>query len=236
MGDEETPGGALVRLFGGLAMDMQEANPGEATLQVIVAAAVKMIPGVRWAGISTIQGRDVIPMVPTSDTVAELDAAQSAANDGPCLTALRDHERVHIEDMATDGRWPAFASAALQRGVHSLLSFQLFVFGENLGALNLYADEPHSFDRESILIGDVLAQHASVAMAGAAAEMQFDEALSSRDLIGQAKGILMHRASVDAQQAFTMLQEVSQATNTKLAKIAELVVADHVEALKPKRR
>jgi GAF domain-containing protein len=231
MGDEDTPGGALVRLFGGLAMDMQEASPGEPTLKVIVDAAVKLIPGVRWAGISTIAGRQVIPMVPTSDVVAELDAVQSAVNDGPCLTALRDHRRVHIEDMTLDERWPRFASEALTRGVHSLLSFQLFVFGENLGALNLYGDQSHSFDDESILIGDVLAQHASVAMASAAAERQFDDAIASRDLIGQAKGILMHRASVDALQAFTMMIHVSQATNTKLVKVAEMVVADHLKTL-----
>ncbi len=235
MGDEETPGGALVRLFGGLAMDMQEAAAGEDTLTVIVEGAVKMIPGVRWAGISQVSGQEVIPAVPTADLVTELDAVQTAANDGPSLSALRDHERLDIQDMAAEKRWPEFTAAALTRGVRSLLSFQLYASDERFGALNLYADRAGSFDRESILIGDVLAQHASVALAGSAAERQFDDALASRDVIGQAKGILMHRASVDALQAFTMMIQVSQSTNTKLVAVAEMVVADHLETLRSTR-
>lgn len=235
MGDEETPGGALIRLFGGLAMDMQEAAAGDDTLTVIVEAAVKMIPGVRWAGISLVSGQQVIPTVPTADLVAELDAVQTAANDGPSLTALRDHERLHIRDLSAEKRWPEFAAAALAHGVRSLLSFQLFVSDERFGALNLYADRPDSFDQESILIGDVLAQHASVALAGSSAERQFDQALASRDIIGQAKGILMHRASVDALQAFTMLIQVSQSTNTKLLAVAEMVVADHLKTVNSAR-
>lgn len=235
MGDEETPGGALIRLFGGLAVDLQQADQGDATLKLIVDAAVKMIPGVRWAGISLIDGQRTIPMVPSSDMVAALDTAQTAASQGPSLTALSDQQKIHIADMSTDGRWPQFASAAIEHGVHSLLSFRLFVTDEEFGALNIYADAPYSFDRESILIGEVLAQHASVALAGSAAEKQFDEALASRDMIGQAKGILMHRASVDALQAFTMMLQVSQSTNTKLIKVAELVVADHLATLKGKR-
>jgi hypothetical protein len=107
--------------------------------------------------------------------------------------ALREHHTVHIYDMRTDTRWPAFAREAQQRGILSLLSFQLFVRSENVGALNLYGDEPGVFCVNSVIIGGLLAQHAAVAMIGAAAGTQFEHALATRDIIGQAKGMLMQR-------------------------------------------
>ncbi|WP_232375313.1 GAF and ANTAR domain-containing protein [Mycolicibacterium baixiangningiae] len=232
MGEEASHERRLIRAFGDLAVELQGTSQGDATLRVIVNAAVKIIPGVRHAGISVVHGREVTPVVPSSDVVAQLDSLQTAMDEGPSLGALREHRTVHIADMAADGRWPRFTAAALDRGVKSSLSFQLFIQRGNLGALNLYADEARVFDDESTLVGDVLAQHASVAMAGSAAEAQFDRALASRDAIGQAKGILMHRAQVDSLQAFRMMLEVSQDTNTKLTEVAELVVADHVASLK----
>jgi hypothetical protein len=89
-----------------------------------------------------IRGKQVIAEVPTDPVVAELDKLQSELGDGPCLTALREHHTVLINDMSTDARWPQFAQRAAQLGVRSLLSFQLFVRSENLGALNLYGAEP----------------------------------------------------------------------------------------------
>ena len=83
------------------------------------------------------------------------------------------------------------------------------------------------FDEESILYGGILAQHASVAMAGAKAELQFDRALSSRDTIGQAKGILMERFGVDDARAFALLLKLSQDGNIKLIEIAKRVIDTH---------
>ncbi|UXA21324.1 GAF and ANTAR domain-containing protein [Mycobacterium sp. SMC-4] len=230
--DAEPQGNELAQVFGDLAIELHGADQGEATLRAIAAAAVRIIPGVQFAGISVVRGGKVITVVPTDEVIRELDIAQTAANEGPCLSALREHRTVHMADMAADGRWPRFTAAALERGIRSSLSFQLFVApNNNLGSLNLYARELHVFDDEATIVGDILAQHASVAMAGSAAEAQFDKALASRDIIGQAKGILMHRANVDALQAFQMLIDVSQTTNTKLLKVAELLVDEHVASL-----
>jgi GAF domain-containing protein len=221
-----------VQAFGDLAVELQGTDQGDATLSVIVNAAVRIIPGVRYAGISVVKGRTVTAVVPSSEVVAELDSLQTEMDEGPSLGALREHRTVHVADMAADGRWPRFTAAALERGVKSSLSFQLFIRRDNLGALNLYGGDANVFDDEAILVGEVLAQHASVAMAGSAAEAQFDKALASRDAIGQAKGILMHRSKVDPLQAFQMLLAVSQDTNTKLTTVAELLVAEHVASLK----
>ena len=118
-----------------------------------------------------------------------------------------------------------------RHAILSLLSFQLFVHSENLGALNLYGDEPGAFSEESFLIGEVLAQHAAVAIIGAAAEAQFHNALASRDIIGQAKGLLMARENLTGLQAFNLLTRASQHTNVKLVDVARWLVDQHESGL-----
>lgn len=221
----------LASLLGDLAIEMQSQTDSEATLQSIVHGAVDVVPGTRWAGVSQIEGRSVVPRVPTDPMVAELDQVQAEFNDGPCLSALREHRTVLIDDMTTEQRWPRFAEAALERGVKSLLSFQLFVRKQNLGALNLYAGEAGVFADDSIFIGELLAQHASVALVGSNAELHFDSALASRDVIGQAKGILMHRERLTGEQAFALLVKTSQNAHIKLVDIARWVVDQHNEGL-----
>jgi GAF domain-containing protein len=169
--------------------------------------------------------------VPTDPIVTKLDELQSELGDGPCLTALRDRHTVQIDDMSTDTRWPQFARQATELGVYSLLSFQLFVRSKNLGALNLYGDEAGVFAEDSIEIGTILAQHAAVAMVGADAETQFQTALASRDVIGQAKGILMHRDNLTGLQAFGVLASASKETNVKLADVARWLVAEHEKGI-----
>jgi transcriptional regulator with GAF, ATPase, and Fis domain len=221
----------LARIFGDLAVRLEEQSDAESTLQAIVHSSVDLVPGARWAGISMIDGRQVRPRVPTDPLVAELDGLQTALDEGPCLDALREHHTVAIDDMTAETRWPRFAQAAAERGVRSLLSFQLFVHSGTLGALNLYGGETNVFDDDSALMGIVLAQHASVALAGANAESQFHRALDSRDVIGQAKGLLMQRNGVTGLHAFKMLARASQDTHSKLVDVARWLVDTHESGL-----
>lgn len=221
----------LAQSLGDLAVQMQAEQGGESTLRAIVAAAADVVPGARWAGISLIQGHEVVPVAPTDPIVAKLDELQSELGEGPCITALRNHHTVHIKDMSTETRWPQFCRQALELDAHSLMAFQLFVRSKNLGALNLYASEAGAFSEDSEEIGTVLAQHAAVAMEGAANLNQFKSALASRDIIGQAKGILMERLNLDATRAFAVLLRASQDTNTKLVDVALFVVTDRGNAL-----
>lgn len=214
----------LARTLGNLAVEMENQLDAEAVLQTVVAGAVAVVPGVRWAGISLITGHAIEARVPTDPLVAKLDALQSELDDGPCITALRTHRTVHIDDMSQPTQWPAFATAALELGVRSLLSFELFVLKDNFGALNLYGGEAGVFDDESFLYGEILAQHAAVAMASTQAVEQMHRALASRDVIGQAKGIIMERFDLDAVQAFDMLTRLSQESNTKLLDVAKRLV------------
>ena len=105
-----------------------------------------------------------------------------------------------------------------------MMCFQLFVVGDQLGAMNLYSRTPHAFDGESEEIGQLLAGHAAIALAGAEHENNLRAGIANRDLIGQAKGILMERYRLTADQAFTALARVSQDLNRKLVDIARELV------------
>jgi GAF domain-containing protein len=95
--------------------------------------------------------------------------------------------------MCAEQWWPQFTTRAAEHGIGSMLSFQLYVSGDNLGALNLYNSSPEAFSDESEHVGLLLASHAAVAVAGAQHEEHLLHAIAARDLIGQAKGILMER-------------------------------------------
>jgi transcriptional regulator with GAF, ATPase, and Fis domain len=208
--------------MGELARSLQQEDTLQDTLQGIVAAAVDTVPGAQYAGLSEVKGRQEINTpASTDELVRASDAAQYETGQGPCLDAIYVEQTVRVADMANEDRWPEFAKQAAQLGVGSMLSFQLYVVGDNLGALNLYNREPKAFDDESEHVGLLFASHAAVAMAGAQRNEQLNRAMGTRDLIGQAKGILMERHKLTAEQAFLLLVRVSQATHTKLRDIAE---------------
>jgi hypothetical protein len=123
--------------------------------------------------------------------------------------------------MAHETRWPQFAARAAEAGAASMLSIQLWVEGDNLGALNLYSRRVDAFDHESEQVGLLFASHAAVAFAGAQGMNHMVEAVATRDLIGQAKGILMERYRVTGDQAFRMLVKVSNDNNRALRSVAQ---------------
>lgn len=215
--------GTLSELMGQVARSLQQEHGDvEATLQTITATAVGAVPGAEECTITYVTGRhSVEPRAATGDLPRQVDEAQDRVQEGPCLDAVWDQRTVRIDDMRAETRWPRFAAEAARLGVLSSLSFQLFVEGDNLGALNVYARHPHAFGEESEDVGLVLAAHAAVAVAGAQNEEHLRRAVGSRDLIGQAKGILMERYRLSADQAFQVLARVSQQTNRRLVDIAE---------------
>jgi GAF domain-containing protein len=193
----------------------------EGTLQAITATAVRVVPHAHECSISYVIGRSrVEPRASTSDLPRELDALQEQLQQGPCMDAAWEQEVVRVDDMRSEQRWPEFARQAAQRGIGSMMCFQLFVEGDQLGALNLYSGTAGAFDDESEEVGRMFAAHAAIAAAGAEHERNLRSAVGNRDLIGQAKGILMERHRLTADQAFGVLSRVSQEVNRKLADVA----------------
>lgn len=218
------PGPGIAQDMSRLARDLQAESDEQAVRQRIVAAAVREVDGATWAGMTVVKGKHLSTVAKTADFVAEIDRLQYRAGDGPCLTSLREHITVRSDDLRMETRWPGFSQAAARRGVLAVLAFQLFVERDSLGSLNVYADKPNAFDDDES-IGLLLASHAAIALRGAMTEHNLRVALDSRDLIGQAKGILMERHKVNAQQAFDMLVYASQHQHRKLRDVAEGLTA-----------
>jgi GAF domain-containing protein len=128
----------------------------------------------------------------------------------------------HIADLENDFRWPKYRKDALaETPIRSIMAFQLFIADRSMGALNVYAEEPGAFDDETEEIGLIFATHSALAWNSARRDEQFQRALASRDVIGQAKGMVMERYNIGAIQAFDMLKKLSQDSNVPLARIAE---------------
>lgn len=194
-------------------------------LAEVTTAAVEMIPDADTAGVLLVaKGGKFESLEGTSPLIYELDELQERHGCGPCIDAAVDQLIVRVDDFETDQRWPGYTQAVCQTGMRSSLSFKLYTGNRSAGALNIFSKKPHTFDGESEAIGSVLAAHAAAALIASRRGEQLQSALNTRDVIGQAKGIIMQRYNVDAIRAFEMLRQLSQGMNTRLADIAQRVV------------
>lgn len=202
----------------------------EATLQTVVDLSVRTLPGCDAAGATLrIRGKDTTAAA-TDRFTLEIDKIQYETGSGPCLEALETDRTIHVDDISEESRWPEFRHQAAQKGLRSSLSQPLREDGST-GALNLYAKTTEAFDEASIAVSRIFARQASIALRNAQTYLaarrlsgQLNEALESRDLIGQAKGILMEREGITDAEAFDMLKTISQNANVKLRDIAQRLV------------
>ncbi|MDV6979291.1 GAF and ANTAR domain-containing protein [Mycobacterium intracellulare] len=207
--------------------DMLESTIGgvEDALGAVTAAAVELIEGVDHADVLLIEDGEFRSVTPTSPVIVRLDTAQRELQEGPCLAAALSEAVVRSPNLGNDARWPRFGPVAVDAGVHRILSFQLYTHRRGAGALNLLSATTGTFDLEAEAIGAMLATHAATVLIAANRKRQFESALASRDVIGQAKGIIMERFHVDAVRAFELLTSLSRDSNTPLPMIAQELVA-----------
>ena len=212
----------LARRLAEAARGLQEQSDDQQVLDRVVNLAVAMVPGADEATITMVRtGRHVYSAAATGELARGFDALMDETGEGPCMDALWNQETVRVNDLASDPRWPVLGPRGGERGIGSMLCLQLFAHQGTLGALDLVAYEKSAFTDESEHIGLLLASHAAIAVAGAQKLGHAAIALVNRDIIGQAKGILMERFRITADQAFEVLAKVSQDTNRKVYVVAE---------------
>ena len=162
-----------------------------------------------------------------------IDDAQYADNDGPCLEAIRSGEQLQATMTVLQQRWPPVADRASDVGIVGVLSTPLRVESRGpIGALNVYAARNGGFGEDQTGIARVLGAHAAILVDKALAVVsatqlneQLRHAVASREIIGEAKGILMERQSCTRNEAFDILRRASQRENRKLRDLAEELVA-----------
>lgn len=212
-----------------LALGLFAAGTVGGTLQQIVELAVVAIEGCDVAGIFELENGKVVTTAYSDRLVVELDGMQFETGEGPCLDAVKDGGTYYAEDLSDDVRWPIFGQKAATVHIRSLLAFPLSA--DRPGALNLYATLPLAFGAVDRAKGLIFATLAGIALGAAkdreSEDQKFDnlhDALKSREMIGQAQGILMERERITAHQAFDVLRRASQHLNRKLRQVAEEVV------------
>jgi GAF domain-containing protein len=174
--------------------------------------------------VSIVHGSKIATPAASDAVPLRVDAIQYEVGEGPCLNAIAESQAFKADDLAKETRWPKFSARAQhETGVTSMLAFRLFARGHTLGALNLYSKERAAFGEEADEIGVLFAALAGAALGAAQTEEGLKIALRSRDVIGQAKGILMERHRITDDQAFEMLSRGSQRLNIRLAAVAERV-------------
>jgi transcriptional regulator with GAF, ATPase, and Fis domain len=218
----------LIREVADLVQSLQgqEHVALDEVLGELTAGSVAAMPGAESAGI-TLASRDGKVQTPsaTDRYPAVLDEIQQRHEEGPCLSAAWEQHLIRIDDMSSEKRWPRYCKdAVLETPIRSVISFQLFADHNHMGALNFYAEQPRAFDSEAAEMGYILASHTAVAWGMLRRNEQFRSALASRDIIGQAKGMIMERFKIDAMQAFELLKRLSQSSNTPLAAVARQLV------------
>jgi hypothetical protein len=176
--------------------------------------------------------------------VLVLDKAQYSLDDGPCLEATRTETVVRTDTALARRRWPEFGEAAAGAGVETMLSCPLFVGADDVvtgdaardhdlsGALNVWSRQQRAFDpMDAALIALFTSAMSGIILTAtrwAHAQLQARQlltALETRDAIATAKGIVMARRGLTADEAFAWLTELSQRTNRKIRDIATIILA-----------
>ena len=201
-------------------------QPGDLdmTLTNITAAAVEVLPDVRASSI-TVKHSDgrLETVAPTHDFLLEVDAAQYELQEGPCYEAAVDTVHITSPNLGADERFPRYAPVALRAGVRAQAGVRLFDTPSSNGALNLYSGTVGSFADLGVL-SQLFAHQSAVALDYARQVDQLQEAVKSRQVIGQAVGMVMERYSVDEARAFGFLTRLSSHENMKLRLVAEQLV------------
>ncbi|WP_158021343.1 GAF and ANTAR domain-containing protein [Mycolicibacterium chubuense] len=196
----------------------------DSTLVAVLDMAIGMVEGCEAAGLNLFEKGRFVPQVVRGAAPPRLDALQQETGEGPCVDASRDQVTVDIDDMTTESRWPEFTRLAIELSVGSMLCLPLWINDRRLGSLSLYGSTPQAFTAPAAhQTAQLLSTHAALALADVQRSEQLRRAVANRDLIGQAKGILMERHRITADAAFEMLVEISQRVNRKVVAIAEMI-------------
>jgi hypothetical protein len=224
-------GPMLLASFAPLARQLFGNDDLRDVLAQVLKFTVGAVAGCECASVTLYQHGRVVDTVTTDAVAAEIDDVQFATGIGPGPEAMHSEQPVYVADLAGASRWPVLTATAVELGVCSALCYGLFVHRpaqwSALGAFSLYGATPDAFSDDDHEFGSIMAAYVAIAVAMAQRHDDVDRreaalhrALSTRDVIGQAKGILMERQRLSAGDAFDLLRRASQRLNRKLTDVA----------------
>jgi hypothetical protein len=207
-----------------LALQLREGQHVNQTLELLTHTAVDTIEGVDYASLSLRRGNGPVEtLAPTHPVAVVIDELQYELQEGPCYEVVTDKPFVMTNSLAHDSRWPAFAPRAADLGIGSQLALVLIAEPDTRASLNLYAERVNVFNG-NVADADWSASHAALILNFSQAFRQLDSASGSREVIGQAVGIIMERHTMRSDEAFGHLAGLSQTTSVSLRQVATEIV------------
>ena len=213
-----------------LARELHEHEHAKLTVDGLLLAvtrrAVDILPDVHHAGVTLVEGGGPPRFTAATEPIAgRLGELQAAHGEGPSLEVIAEHHTIKVKDYGSEARWPHFVKDLLEHSpVRSSLSVELYTEESALGVLTLYSQHTEAFTERLEDLALALGAHAAIALSDARRSDQFHHGLASRDIIGQAKGMIMERYHIGAAKAFGLLTRLSQEANTPLADVARRLV------------
>jgi transcriptional regulator with GAF, ATPase, and Fis domain len=231
--DVESRLSGLTAEIGGVLESMDELGD---YLERLVHAVRRHVDGCDEVGVTILTDDRPHTAAYTTVQTLEIDAAQYALDEGPCLDAARHRRENRVDDVCgEDPRWPRFTAQAAREGMRALFALPLVSGDECVGALNLYGWEVGAFGDFDATLVEVAAQRCADAVVAVTAldgmrqlAGQLEQAMASRAVIEQAKGVIMAMRGIPEDQAFEVLRRSSQDRNVKVRDLAQRVVHDVV--------
>jgi ANTAR domain len=207
-------------------------NGGEAkSLNRLAELAAWQVPACAGAHAVVWRDGEVIAVAATHPDLAELADLQLSAGRGPLFAAVAEGIAVSCPDMLGETRWPEYAEAALRRGVRCSVHL-VRELPHGALVLSLFGVRPGVLDAESDPMAETLAAFGGAMLANATAygqvkrtASQLKDAVVTRPVVDQAKGILMHAFGCDADEALRRLRQESQRRHVKVTEVAAEIVA-----------
>jgi GAF domain-containing protein len=195
--------------------------------------SVTAVLGLSGSGVTMAEEGQLRFVTAVSQASADLERNQEQWQSGPCRDAYDSGEVVRVSDVRVESsRWPEFSAAATRLAVAGVAGIPMRLADRIVGALNLYAPQPREWSDEDIAVAGVLADVATSYVVNASKlrqqeqlSEQLQEALESRVVIEQAKGITAQQHAVTIDQAYQRMRRHARTNNASMRVVAEAIVA-----------
>jgi len=243
LGGEQHSGDASTPVIdGSLGTDVQDAvrlpafptgnDVIDAALRLVTALARATIGGADGVSVTLTRHGQFTTVAASDETIAQMDRDQYATGEGPCLSAAAEGHWFHVESLADESRWPQFVSRAIEDGIASVLSTPLMVSARPVGALNIYSNTDHAFGPADQELAALFASEASSILAEARTDMTTEEvagrlreALTTRQVIAHAQGVIMGQQGISADAAYANLRQTAKRAGVDVGESAAGVLA-----------
>lgn len=209
------------------AVSLHEAESLQDMLNTLVLVVRDALPEIGHVGVTLAETKGPMQTAAATDGFVDyVDLIQYRLASGPCVDKLHGaNDATVVDNVRHGGRdWPDFLAAAARAGVRSMMAVRLFQDERTVGVLNMYSSTHNTISTDSQAVARMFAPYAAAAYVSARTTHNLQRALETRELVGQAVGVVMERYRLEQAQAFQYLVRVSSTSQTKLRQVAQIVV------------